>query len=132
MGHRTMLTPNPHKAGSIARVVVINTDATAPLVVHVDPLYRQPALLRALNPGYVFAIRLWNAVALVLVVAGLVLSLFWHWWAFLLGGFLAYLVQRFNRRSVAGFVMRSVIEQKDAALALFKVHSLMWVHRRAS
>lgn len=127
MTHQTMLTPNPHKPGSIARVVVINTDLTMPLVVHIDPLYRQPSLLSSLNPGYTFAIRFWGAAAITTFLGGIALSFLWHWWAFLIGGLLAIGIQRYNRRSVADFVVQSVVQQKDVALAHFESLDLMWV-----
>ena len=127
MGQVIMLTPNPFKPGSIARVVVINSDAVAPLVVDIDPLFQNPQMLRALNPGFVFAVRFWSVVTSILFFGSIGLSFFWHWWAFLGGILAAYLVQRFNRRSVADFVLESVIEQKDVAIAFFKTQNLLWV-----
>ncbi len=132
MAHQTTLTPNPFITGSIARVVVINTDKAMPLVVHVDPLYQQPLLLKPLNPGYTFAIRFWKAIVVAVFLGGIALSFIWYWWTFMLDGLPAFGIQRHNRRSVADFVVESVIEQKELALAHFRSLNLMWVPKPAN
>jgi len=125
MSVTTMLTPNPNKPGSIARVIVLDTTEDRLTVLHIDPLYDNPELLRRFNPGYTAAVKFWNIAAGLLVLGSIALSFFWHWWAFIPGIVVAAVVLRSNRRSVGDFASET-LKHDPAAYHFFAGAGLIW------
>lgn len=124
---RTMLAPNPNGSGSIVRVIVLgkSDDGQWLKVLGIDPISQNPAILKRFNPGYVYATRFYAAVATIIMFAGIGLSFFWHWWAFIVGFVIGYIIQNATQKSVADFAAEALAAHKDA-LQYFEELGLIW------
>lgn len=121
----TFLCPRPD--GAIARVVVVLHEirGESATVVDVDKLAERPDILSAYGGSYSAAVKFWRAVASVILVAGIVLSFVWQWWAFVPGFVIALVVYRANNRSAGDFVLELITRQPDVLVELRRM-GLVW------
>jgi hypothetical protein len=127
MAAHTMLTPNPRRVGSIARVIVIGTSADKKhhTVLNVDPFRERPALLRPLNRGFYHAMIFWRFTGVAIMLLGIALAFLWHWWACILGLVIGAMVFRANSRSAVDFVIQSLRDNPNA-LNYFNSLGVIW------
>ncbi|MEJ2625956.1 MAG: hypothetical protein P8Z80_15935 [Pseudolabrys sp.] len=127
MTTQVMLAPNPNRAGAIDRVVVIGRSANPQrvIVLNVDGIAKKPEILKRFNPGYFWATKMWNAVSIIVALAGIALSFLWYWWAFIAGFILAFVVYRSNRTSVADFAQEAMANDPNAE-SYFTSLGLVW------
>ena len=116
---QTGMVPNPLRGGVIARVLVLGERDGEALCLDPAPFDKSPDLLRPFNPGYAFALKFWRWVSVLVLLAGIVLSFIWHWWAFLLGFLLSYAVHQMNAKSAGQFAAQA-FKQHEAATAEFQ------------
>lgn len=124
-----MLIPNP-VTGSISRVVALADDGDRVWVVDIGPFYQNPKLFKPLNPGYTFAILFWKWIAGLLLITSIAASFFWHWWAFLVGGAVGYVIERLNRGSTGDFITQALRENEKAG-DYFMSLKLVWLADKA-
>jgi hypothetical protein len=131
MASKTMLTPRPGGSGAIARVLILSEGPDGVLVLDVDALHKNPVHLKRFNPGYTAATKFWGFISSLIVLAGVVLSFVWHWWAFLPGFALGFIIYRANAASTADFAIEA-IQKNPGAIAYFTSSGLTWLAPRTS
>ncbi|HAJ02662.1 MULTISPECIES: hypothetical protein [unclassified Brevundimonas] len=126
MAKRTMLTPRPGENSGIARVLLLEKRDEGFLVLDVDQLHHHPDILRRFGRGYSAANKFWTAVGTLIALAGVVLSFTWHWWAFLVGFLLNFILYRANKTSTADFAL-DILRREPSAASYFTEVGLTWV-----
>jgi len=127
MATREMLAPNPYKSMGIDHVVVVgrSADQQRLVVLSVDALVMNPALLQTYGSGYKWATVFWNVVGTVMFLGSIACSFLWHWWAFTAGFVLAVMILKATRRSKADFVVEKLATSQEAR-ARFMEQGLIW------
>jgi hypothetical protein len=91
------------------------------------PFDKKPDLLRPFNPGYTFALKLWRWVSALLLLGGIIASFVWHWWAFIPGFLLSFMVHQMNSKSAGQFAAQAFKQHDDAAREFEKIGALFVV-----
>ena len=127
MATREMLAPNPHRSMGIDHVIVVgkSADQQRLVVLSVDALVKNPALMQTYGSGYKWATVFWNLVGAIMFLGGFALSLLWHCWAFIAGFVLAVMILKATRRSKADFVVAMLATNREAR-AHFVEQGLIW------
>jgi len=133
MASQIMLAPNPTRSGAIDRVLIIANGSSPEkaVVLNVDELSKNSKLLTQFNPGYHYATKFWDAVSALILVGGIVLSFVWHWWAWIAGFVIAFVIYRSNRKSVADFA-KEILDNDPNAIVHFASLGLIWEINRAA
>jgi hypothetical protein len=122
---QTGLVPNPNRKGAIARVLILREHGGQALVLDSTMFGNNPELLWPFNPGYTFAIKFWKWINAIIAVAGIIASFFWHWWAFIAGWAVSYILYLGLNKSVGQFAVR-IFETSDLGAAEFKDLGALW------
>ena len=114
----------------MTRVIVLKgNDPDNPLVVDISAIYQHPAALSKFNKSYTLSLQFWGWAGGMIVLAGIVASLVWHWWAFILGFLINFLLTKANRQSAAQFTVESLTNHPGSP-AYFSSLGLIW-HARS-
>jgi hypothetical protein len=112
---KTGMVPNPCRNGAISRVLILSEQDGQALCLDPAPFDRKPELLRAYNPGYVFALKFWRWISALVVVAGIAGSFLWHWWVFIPGLLLSTFIHQMNSKSAGQFAAEAFRQHESAA-----------------
>jgi hypothetical protein len=133
----TGLVPNPRRSGSFSRVFILAEENGQTLVLDPGPFDNKPALLKSYNRSYTLALQFYSIISAICFFGGFIASFFWHWWAFILGCAVSFMIYKANQRSAGQFALRALKEHEDAgghfkALgALFSVDSSRIMGRKS-
>lgn len=124
---KVMLAPNPNRNDQIDRVLIIeeSLDKQTVRVLNVDALNKNPALMKPYGGSYAAATNTWKAVSVILLLGGIVLAMVWHWWLFILGLILAWIIARHNKQDAAEFA-QEIITKYPRAIDEFAKQGLVW------
>jgi hypothetical protein len=126
MAVEIMLTPRPQNASSIARVIaLINVEQTV-TVLDIESYEKSKGLLKEAVPEVVFAYRLWSWISAAIFWGAIVLSFVWHWWAFIVGSIVAWMIWRGQRQSIAQWLLSAFQTNPEATLAVFQRHGTVF------
>jgi hypothetical protein len=111
----------------IDHVIVVgkSADQQRLVVLSVDALVKNPALMQTYGSGYKWATVFWNVVGAIMFLGSIACSFLWHWWAFIAGFVLAVMILKATRRSKADFVVAMLATNREAR-AHFVEQGLIW------
>jgi hypothetical protein len=117
--------PNPFRGG-LSRVVLAGDGGRRVWALDYSTLFNNPSLLSPVAPQYALTLRLWKWGGAVAMLASIVASLLWAWWAFIAGVVIQFLLWKGGQTSAASFALRCGAANPGAAAHLHQ-HGLAWI-----
>lgn len=112
---------------AIDRVIIVGEapDKQHVTVLSVDGMNKDPAFVRSLSAGQKAATVSWDIVGTLIFVAGVVLSILWHWWAFVPATVVMAVLHKANIKSLTEFNLETVAKSPGAMERLTQ-RGLVW------
>ena len=122
-----MLAPNSDRSVGVEHVIVVekSADQQRLVVLSVDELVKNPAMMETYDSGYKWMTVLWSLVGAITFLGGVALSLLWQWWAFIAGFVLAVMLLKATRRSKLDFLVEKLATNREARTR-FAEQGLIW------
>jgi len=122
------IRPNPHDNDRLTRTVMFEAAPGQTYAIDAERLHKTPSLLNEVSKQAGLRVRAVDALAYLILIAGILLSFKAAWWLFLPGVVLCTLLLQIGRQSAGSIAKSAALQSNSAVFYLHSVGALWLVH----